>query len=53
LIKPTGFWPYTGCIVPGYPKLSPQAEDFWPKFWKIYAKLRHADAANIKRPPLN
>jgi len=45
-------WPYTGCIVPGYPKLNPAAEDFWPTFWKIFTKLRQPDAGNIKRPPL-
>jgi REP element-mobilizing transposase RayT len=29
-------WPFCGAIVPGYPKLHPLAEDFWPKFWKIF-----------------
>lgn len=52
LMKETGVWPYTGCIVPGYPKLNPAEENFWPKFWKIYAKLRQPDAGNVKRPPL-
>ncbi len=42
---------YTGCIVPGYPKLNPGDEDFWPTFWKIYAKLRQLTAGDIKRPP--
>jgi putative transposase len=35
LMKETEIWPYTDCIVPGYPKLSPQDDGFWPKFWKI------------------
>ena len=52
LMNETGVWPYTGCIVPGYPKLNPAQEDFWPKFWKIYHKLRQPDACNIKRPPI-
>jgi len=52
LMKETEVWPYTGCVVPGYPKLNPASEDFWPTFWKIYAKLRQPDAGNIKRPPL-
>ena len=51
LMKANQAWPYTGCIVPGYPKLNPVAEDFWPKFWKIYAALRQPNAGNIKRPP--
>ena len=29
-------WPYTGCIVAGYPDLNPLAADFWEIFWRIY-----------------
>jgi len=43
-------WPFTGCVVPGYPKLNPTDEDFWPTFWKLYGKMRQPDAGNIKRP---
>ncbi len=42
-------WPFTGCVVPGYPRLNPMEEDFWPTFWRIYGKLRHTDAGNTKR----
>lgn len=52
LMAASDTWPYTGCIVPGYPKLNPADEDFWPKFWRIYGKLRQPDAGNIKRPPI-
>jgi hypothetical protein len=45
-------WPFTGCIIPGYPKLNPLDEDYWSKFWQIFAKLRQPDAGNIKRPPI-
>lgn len=45
-------WPYTGCVLPGYPKLNPIEEDFWPKFWRIFTKLRQPDAGNILRPPI-
>ncbi len=45
-------WPYTGCVMPGYPKLSLADEDYWPKFWRVYAKLRRPDAGNIKRRPI-
>ena len=51
LIKPDVFWPYTGCLIPGYPKLNPLNQDFWPTFWKIYARLRQPDAGNLQRPP--
>jgi len=29
-------WPYTGCMVPGYPDLHPRQTDFWSKFWRLY-----------------
>ena len=51
LMPETGQWPYTGCVVPGYPKLNPVQDDFWPKFWRLHAKLRQPDAGNLKRPP--
>ena len=45
-------WPFAGCVIPGYPKLNPLAEDFWPKFWRIFGKQSRPDAGDIKRPPL-
>ncbi len=53
LIAETESWPYTGCIIPGYPKMNPVAEDFWPKFWRIHGKLQQPDAGNVTRPPLH
>jgi REP element-mobilizing transposase RayT len=53
LSRETEAWPFTGCIVPGYPKLNPIEEDFWPKFWRIFGKLRQSDAGNIVRPPID
>jgi putative transposase len=52
LVKNLTDWKFTGCVVPGYPKLHPLADDFWPKFWRLYGKLRQADAGNLKRPLL-
>ena len=52
LMKENGVWPYTGCLVPGYPALNPAAEDFWPKFWKVHAVLRQPDAGQIRRPSI-
>ncbi|HKW29244.1 MAG TPA: hypothetical protein VJT54_07915 [Verrucomicrobiae bacterium] len=52
LIGETEAWPFTGCVVPGEPKLNPTEEDIWLKFWRIYGKLRQPDAGNIKRPPI-
>src|SRR5664280_3475354 len=45
-------WPFSGAVVPGYPKLHPLQDDFWPKFWKLYAQAKHPDAGNIVRPPI-
>jgi putative transposase len=52
LIGEKEVWPFTGCVVPGYPKLNPTTEDYWSKFWRIFAKLRQSDSGNIKRPPI-
>ncbi len=53
LIMEAEVWPYTGCVLPGYPKLNPADDGFWPKFWRVYGKLRQPDAGNITRPPLH
>ena len=46
-------WPFTGCVIPGYPNLNPLVEDYWSKFWRILAKLRQPDAAgSMKRPQI-
>jgi putative transposase len=52
LLAATDSWPYTGCVIPGYPTLQPMAETFWPTFWKIDPRLTAADAGHIKRPAL-
>ncbi len=52
LVSKREAWRFTGCIIPGYPKLNPLADDYWSKFWRVFAKLRQPDAGNIKRPPI-
>ena len=52
LIGEKEVWPFTGCVIPGYPKLNPLKEDYWPKFWRVFGKLRQPDAGDIKRPPI-
>ena len=32
-------WPYSGSIVPGYPKLDPNEEGYWELFWRIFQRL--------------
>lgn len=30
---------YSGCLVPGYPDISPWQADYWTTFWKLYSRL--------------
>jgi hypothetical protein len=32
-------YPFTGCLVPGYPALKPWQENYWDLFWRLYARL--------------
>ena len=36
LVDRAHVWPYTGCVVPGYPDLHPLNADFCEKFWRLY-----------------
>ncbi len=37
-------YPYTGCMIPGYPELDVRAEDFWQRFWRVYQYVRKIHA---------
>jgi len=43
----------TYCLMPDHLHLGsllhPMQDDFWPKFWKLYAKAKHSDAGMIVR----
>jgi putative transposase len=41
LVEKADAWNFVGTLIPGYPNLNPFADDFWPKFWKIFATLRN------------
>ncbi len=43
LVGESDRWPFSGCVVPGYPRLHPQDADFWPVFWKLYVTSREAE----------
>lgn len=51
LIQESERWPYCGAVIPGYPKLHPADDGFWPLFWKLYFAARSPDAAERKLPP--
>jgi hypothetical protein len=53
LVKDPAGWPYSGSLVPGYPKLNPLHESFWPKFWNLYSQMKHPSAHKIIRPPIS
>jgi hypothetical protein len=36
-------WEFAGTILPGYPRIDPREERFWPKFWTGYNELRDPD----------
>lgn len=29
-------WPFSGCLVPGYPELEPRLDDYWERFWRLW-----------------
>lgn len=33
-------YPYSGCLIPGYPELKPWQPDYWDRFWRTYSFLR-------------
>ena len=53
LIKESETWPFCGAVVPGYPRLDPLAEDFWPLFWRLFGQFRQPDAGERTLPPRN
>jgi len=44
LVKVSQDWPFSGAIVPGFPRLNPFHKDFWELFWKLYIAAREAEA---------
>lgn len=36
-------WPFTGCMVPGYPWLGPHDDRYWEIFWSIYSRVASAE----------
>lgn len=41
LVPVDGFrtYKYTGCLVPGYPDVSPWQKGYWELFWRLYSRL--------------
>jgi putative transposase len=51
LVPVDGFeeYPYTGCLVPGYPKLNPWQDNYWELFWRLYSHLRESGCCAPER----
>ncbi len=45
-------WPFSGCVVPGYPKLHPLEERFREVFWKLYLGQRDPNCDRQVLPPV-
>ena len=44
-------YPYTGCLVPGYPELRLWQSDYWSRFWRTYSYLRQNGL--VRKPSKN
>lgn len=38
LVREWKGYPFCGALVPGYPDMDPRDEDYWERFWRVYAK---------------
>ncbi len=52
LVSVAAEWRFSGAVIPGYPTLNPLREDFWAKFWKVYAGMLDPKAGDRKLPPI-
>ncbi len=41
---------YSDAVVPGYPELNVRAEDFWIRFWRVYAYVRQRNEGKALPP---
>jgi hypothetical protein len=51
-IKEGERWLFNGSVVPGYPRLHPEMDGYWPLFWKLYATRREEEPPPSGPPPL-
>jgi putative transposase len=51
LVKDHRDWPYSGALIPGYPKVNPFELGYWEWMWKRYAHLLEPGIQNRVLPP--
>ncbi|WP_345734797.1 hypothetical protein [Prosthecobacter algae] len=37
LVSDKVHWPFRGCMIPGYPELTPSLSDYWLRYWRLMA----------------
>jgi len=47
LVKTETEWRFSGAIIPGFPTLHPLKNDYWEKFWEIYATQREEEGDSL------
>lgn len=50
LVPPDHFqeYKYSGCLVPGYPDLSPWQKNYWDLYWRLYSRMREQGMMRIR-----
>ena len=43
-------YPYTGCLLPGYPDMSPWQTNYWELFWRIFTHLCANGLVRVRAP---
>ena len=47
LVESESQWPFSGCVIPGYPRMNPFQDDYWELFWKLYQQTREAEPPQV------
>ena len=51
LVKAPTDWPYSGAVIPGYPRVNVFEDNYWPWFWKTYYATREPGIEKRVLPP--
>ncbi|HUR56474.1 MAG TPA: hypothetical protein VM029_02105 [Opitutaceae bacterium] len=51
LVRERGDWPYSGCCIAGYPRLNVHDAEYWPLFWRLYARLVESRSIRSRSQP--
>ncbi len=51
LVEDSRDWPYSGALIPGYPKVDPFEPGYWEWLWERYAQMIEPGIQNRTLPP--